>query len=461
MSSRSNRLSRRTFLQLAGVGLAGAALAACAPAAAPAAPGASAGSDAPAAPSTAKATVAYWLIGGSRWENFYNQQIFPPFHELHPDIEMQTTILGGWTDLYNKLVTSAAGGAPPELARQKDFFTPDFAVRGILQSLDDYAATSSHLTPEAYLPLAWDNSKWDGDLVAMPLHIFIHYLHMADALFEQAGLTTSDGAPIVPDTWDEFREAAAAISRPDEGIFGTMLRDYGGQEDTVNFFHVFLTQAGGQFADANYEKLLINSPEGLDALTFQVNLIKDGSCLPPGTPTEGVIENNRVGMWFHAANYWPPYITNNPDFQWSTAINPIRQNRGAVLRGNHLVMFGDAREKDAAWQFLDFHMEPDNDYLYAQNANYFTARLENYTRPMYEGDYEGRPRVLYSTEIDQYNLPDNQPQPIFPGYQEVTFKVGAALMEAYLGQKSPEEALAQAEAEGNEVLDEMRARFGL
>ncbi|MEZ4679607.1 MAG: hypothetical protein R2932_35850 [Caldilineaceae bacterium] len=80
---------------------------------------------------------------------------------------------------------------------------------------------------------------------------------------------------------------------------------------------------------------------------------------------------------------------------------------------------------------------------------------------MYEGNYKGREHVLYSTEIDQYNLPDNQPQPIFPGYQESTFMIGAQLMEAYLGQKTPEEALAQAEADGNKVLTETRAKLGM
>lgn len=460
MSARSNQVSRRTLLQWTGIGMAGAVLAACAPAVAPAQSTEST-SGAASAPGQEAKTVAYWLIGGQLWEDFYNLTIFPKFYEVHPEITMETTILGGWTDLYNKLVTAAAGGAPPELARQKDFFTPDFAVRNILQPLDDYAATSDHVMPDAFLPLAWENAKWDGKLVAMPLHIFIHYLHMSNELFNGAGLMNEDGTPKVPDTWDELKETAAAISRPDDGIFGTMLRSYGGEEDTVNFFHVMLTQAGGEFIDANYEKFLFNSEAGLDALNFQVDLINEGLCLPPGTPTDGVIEGDKIGMWWHAANYWPAYLKNNPDFQWSTAINPMRVNRGAVLRGNHLVMFGGAKEKDAGWAFLDFAMLPEIDYLYAQTANYFTAQVANWSQPMYAGNYKGHQNVLFATEIEQYKLPDNQPQPIFPGYQESTFKIGAQLMEAYLGIKTPEEALAQAEIEANDVLVQVRAQFGL
>lgn len=284
MSAGSARVSRRTFLQWTALGTAGAALAACAPAA-PASSSA-AGGDAAAAPGSETATVAFWLTGGQQWDDFYNKTIFPQFYEVHPEIKMETTILGSWTDLYNKLVTSAAGGAPPELARQKDFFTPDFAVRGIMQPLDDYAVTSEHITADAYLPLAWENAHWDGKLVAMPLHIFIHYLHMSNELFEGAGLMNDDGTPQVPDDWEQLREVARAITRPDEGIYGMMLRDYGGEEDTVNFFHVMLAQAGGQLIDENYETFLFNSEAGLDALTFQVELIQEGLCLPPGTSTE-------------------------------------------------------------------------------------------------------------------------------------------------------------------------------
>ena len=84
-----------------------------------------------AAPSDAPVSISHWFTGGASWEEFYTQSMYPLFYERYPNAEIQPTVLGSWTDLYNKLVTAAAGGAPPEVARQKDFFTPDFAVRGI------------------------------------------------------------------------------------------------------------------------------------------------------------------------------------------------------------------------------------------------------------------------------------------------------------------------------------------
>ena len=177
------------------------------------------------------------------------------------------------------------------------------------------------------------------------------------------------------------------------------------------------------------------------------------SVIPPGTPTDGVIENNKVGMWWHAANYWVAYLKNNPDFQWATAINPMRVNRGAVLRGNHLAMYAGAKEKDAAWTVPGLcHDAGYRLPVCADGQLFHCAHRELETADVRKATTKVASMCCTQTEIDQYELPDNQPQPIFPGYQESTFKIGAQLMEAYLGTKTPAEALAQAEKDGNEVL---------
>src|SRR5579883_830609 len=206
--------------------------------------------------SGAPVTIAYWFTGGKLWDDFYTKTIYPKFYQQYPNIKIENTVLGSWTDVYNKLVTAAAGGAPPELAREKDFFTPDWAVRGILQTLDDYVKTAPHITADKYMPKPWQNCFFNGKMVATPMHIFVHYLYYNPTLLQKAGFSKP------PDTWQELQEMAQKISDPSNGVYGTMLRDYGGQEDTFNFYQVMLTQAGGQFIDSTNQKFLFNSPEG-------------------------------------------------------------------------------------------------------------------------------------------------------------------------------------------------------
>lgn len=461
-SSARPRFTRRALLASIGLAAAGAVVASCAPAApaptaAPAKPDAKT-EPAPAAqvkPSAGTVTIKYWFLGGKLWDDFYTKDIYPLFYKENPNIKVENTIIDSWGNLYNKLVTAAAGGAPPEVARQKDFFTPDWAMRGIVQELDDYVKSSPHITGDKYIDKAWKNSFWNGKLVAMPLHIFIHYLHYNPELFQKAKVESP------PKSWDEFKDVAKKITDPAAGIWGTMLRGYGGDEDTVNFYHLWLVMAGGKFVDENNAKFLFNSPEGLDALKFQVDLIKEKVLLPPGVPTTNVIENGKVGMWFHAANYWPGYLNNNPNFKWCVARNPLRKAQGAIIRGNHQVLFKAAKEKDAGWKFLSFHATPDIDYLYAQVANYITARQENHGKPLYKQPYKGQACLTWDTEFATLNDPSNHPQPIFPGYQEATFKIGTNLMEAYMLKKTPEEALANAQKEGDDVLKLIRGYLGM
>ena len=401
-------------------------------------------------------TIIYWFAGGQLWEDFYTQKVFPLFYERYPHIKIEHTLIGSWSDLYNKLVTSTAGGAPPEVARQKDFMTPDFAVRGLQQELTDYVATVNHITDDKYEPLAWKNCHWSGKLVALPLHIFIHHVHMSKELFAKAGLVDDEGMPIPPDTWDDVREYGRKITDPDNQVYGTILRDEGGKEDTVNFFQVWLAQAGGQLTDEEYTKFTFNSPEGLEALTFQVSLIKDGIMKPPGVSIPGLIPGNHVGMWWHAANYWPGYVSSNPDFEFANAVNPKNKNRGAVIRANHLALYSGAAHKDEGFLWMAFHQEPDIDYLYGQERNYITARLENWEKPYYKQAWMGKKGPSVQVEFEQFRQPGNQPQPIFPGYQESTYKIGALLMLAYMGELEPAACLEQAEKEGNLVLETTR-----
>lgn len=448
--------TRRLFLTWFGAGTAAVIVASCAPQQpTPAPQPAQPVTKVAAAPTTAPAReikVQYWYTGGKIWEDFYNQKIFPEWAKRSPNIKIEVTGMGSHGDLYNKLVTSAAGGAPPELVRMKDFFTPDFAMRGTLQDLGEYINTAPHITKDKYVPKAWNNCAWTGKQVALPAHIFIHYLHMNPDLFKEAGLVNSDGTPKAPDTWEELANTARKISNPDKGIWGCQLRSYGVSEDTTNFFHVMVCQAGGRLIDEKNEKFMFNNPEGLETLKFQVQLMNEKAMLPPGISITGGVESGKVGMWWASALYWPGMLSNNPNFKWCTAINPLRKTRGAVIRGNHFVIFKGAKEKDAGWKFLSFHAEPETDYWYGQAANYVTARIENHSKPYYQGAYKNMTCVQWATEFKQLADPGNQEQPIFPGYQESSYKIAAQLSEAWLGKKSPEEALKQAEKEASDVL---------
>ena len=461
---KSKQMSRRELLKLGGIGLGVVALAACQPRTGvdPAPPEEVVAEVDIAVPADQTVTIWYWAGGGEHRRNFYNTEVIPLFRDEYPNIEVEIGEVGSWMDLYNKLMVGAAAGEVPELCRQKDYYMPDFAERGIMEVLDPYYDATPSLQEEGkFYHLAWDISHWKGKLMALPPNIFIHYPHMSVKLFEDAGLLEPNGCPPAFDTWEELREAAAKISELGEGIFGCMPRSEGVSEDTVNWFHVMLTMAGGRLHNEDFTEFTFNSPEGLDTLKFIVGMYEDGINKPVGVSPPDMITTDQLGIWWYAGNYWRTWPENFPDFRWGTCINPMRQTRGSVLRSNHLALFSEARQKEAAWAFMEFHMRPDIDYAYGVSQCFVTAQPANWTRPFYSGIYGDNDCALWQTEFDQLASPDNQAQPSFPGYVEGGFLIAAQLQRAYMMEISPEEALDIAEREANEVLKETIETLGM
>ena len=460
----SKRLSRRELLKAGSLGLGMATMAAC-------------------QPTVVKETVVvekevekevtrivqaereieiwYWAGGGDYRANFYMNEVMPLFHEVHPNITVKIGEVGSWKDLYNKLLVGAAGGSVPEVCRQKDYYMPDFAERGVMQKLDDYVAAAPHLQDDdMWYPLAWENCHWKGEIHAMPPNIFIHYPHMSAKLFEEAGLLDDDGCPPDFDSWEELREAAAKLSDPDNMVFGAMVRSEGVSEDTTNWFHVMLAQAGGRLHDDGFTKFTFNDEAGLEALNYITGMIKDGIMKPVGVSVPNIQMSDHVGIWWHAANYWRTWPQDFPDFRWGSCINPMNKTRGAVLRSNHLALYADAREVEAGWDFISFHMRPEIDYMYGQSQYFITAQVGNWSKPFYEGGAGENACAVFRSEFAQLEEPGNQVQPIFPGYVEASFKIAARLQEAYLLDIEPAEALQVAEDEANDVLTATRESLG-
>jgi multiple sugar transport system substrate-binding protein len=396
------------------------------------------------------AKIQFWFNGGRVWEDFFTKTFLPKFYQDRPGVEVELTTLASWDDQYNKLVTAAAGGSPPASARNKDFWTPDFAARGVYEPLDSYLAKQTDITPEKYLKGAWATSQWEGKTVALPLHVFVRGIRVNDELFQKAGLVGSDGKPKIPDTWQEMTDAAQKISKPDENIWGTMLYNYSANEDGVNHFNYLLTAAGGRLMSDDRSKFTFNSPEGIETLEYIVGQLKSKAALPAGTPTTQVVESGRVGIWWGSAFDWPGLERNAPKVKFTESVAPKNKNRGGIIRGNHMPIFRENKNKDAAWSFVSWLQIPENAYIYAQTANYLMPRLDLKDKPLYSSTEN------WKQVSKQFYDPDNQPQPMFPGYVESCAKIGNHFVEAYLGKKAPKQALADAERDALDVLKQFR-----
>lgn len=148
-------------------------------------------------------------------------------------------------------------------------------------------------------------TDYAGNLYIMPFGLDTRLLYYRTDLLEEAGYTEP------PQTWDELVEVAKALTKDVDGDgnidqWGFVSLGLPGQVFNTYTFFDFLFQNGGQLFNEEGEPAF-NSPEGVEALQFMVDLKNVHQVMPPDVVT---YDNNEVHEGFLAgtfamANHWP------------------------------------------------------------------------------------------------------------------------------------------------------------
>jgi multiple sugar transport system substrate-binding protein len=371
-------------------------------------------------------------------QDFVEKDWFVKFKQENPQVEMSLNVVpGSWPELFQKIQVTNAAGTPPALTRGKDYFTGDMAQMGYVEPLDKYIKGQKEITAEQYLPSIWGNATYKGVQIGIPLYSFVRPLYYNTQLFREAGLMQGD-KPIVAETWQDYARMARQLTQPSKGIWGTQLYSYAG-EDATSAWTNYLIQAGGEYINADRTKYLFNSPAGIEALQFIVDLIQKDHALrgpkddnPAGVPK--IAMYNAVGDGKY--NKYPKDL---PDFQYNITMVPRNKNRGVVARGQNLYMMKNGKNHEGAWAFMRFAARDDNSHNFTQTISLGPAKLVNFEKEPYKSSWE------WKVNLDQFRIKENVYQPIFGGYTEGSVAISEELIASYMGQKAPKDALADAE----------------
>jgi multiple sugar transport system substrate-binding protein len=400
-----------------------------------------------AAPSGQPQTAAKAAVSGTvelMWSNeqttieFLNGDWIPNFKKENPQADVTLTVVpGSWDDLFQKIQVTSAAGTPPTLSRGKDYFTGDMAAMNLAEPLDNWLKGQKEISGDQYLPAIWGNVNFKGSIIGIPLYSFVRPMYYNVGLFREAGLMQGN-RPVVAETWQDWQRLARQLTQPSKGIWGTQLVYYTGEDGTAAWTP-YLIQAGGQYINAERTKYLFNSPQGVEALQFIVDLmLKDRACRgPQDANPEGV---RRIGLWNAVGNgAYNNYPRNMPELEYTLTLVPRNKNRGVVARGQGLYMMKTARNKDAGWAFMRFAARDENSHNFTQAIRLGPVKNVNFAKEPYASDPE------WKVNLDQFRVRENIFQPIFGGYTEGSKAIAEELNAAYTGQKTPKDALADAE----------------
>jgi multiple sugar transport system substrate-binding protein len=363
----------------------------------------------------------------------------------HPEAQVATTSLV-WPGIV-ELNAALAAGTPPDLFTLHAFRIPTYASKGVLTPLTGYLEEAG-IDPADLLPAVRDAVTYNGEIYAIPIDVHGALWHINLDLWEQAGLVDENGAPMIPEGPEEFAAVCQAIlEATGSPILGS------GDDDVLGTAWVWasmLAQAGGSPVDENGMPN-VNTPESLEALNTILQLREDG-CIGTGElgATHQAFINGEVasvlgGTW--AVNEWDAQVA-NPDAalkRYYVAPFPQIGAEPASWGGSHtyVVPLGanaDPERVRAAVGYLKHLWDHNLDWTRTGHA---TVRSSVAESPEYQA-LPHHSEYLAFGENATYN-----PSTLWSvGYDQIMHEEVQA---AFLGQKTPEQALADAQARLNDV----------
>jgi multiple sugar transport system substrate-binding protein len=318
--------------------------------------------------------------------------------------------------------------------------TPLLQKRGQTGPDEDFVATSIALCREFQT----------GPLYALPYVGNSQLFFYRKDLFQKHNLKE-------PATWVDVLAAAKTISEnetsgaPGGGkVYGYVMRAAQGNAAVADFMPIFWAFGGAMFAPTSQPA--VNSPEGIEALKFMIEL---GRYSPPGYASFNADEVGAHLLQGTAAMSinWPAWISPFSDPSRSKVIGkmefgqlPAATNPGQAEIGNWLIAIPrDARNAEAAMDFLLWATSREQMKLSAQRGNPPT-RKSLFTDPELVAKFPSYPAQLRSLE-------SSRPRPRTPLWNEIENAFGIYLSKANSGELSAEDAMNQANAEIKRILE--------
>lgn len=333
-----------------------------------------------------------------------------------------------------KLLTALVGGQVPDVVMWDRPATAVYAPKGALTPIDDLIARDKVDVSQFYAEPA-SELVFDGKTYGLPLLVDNRSLFYNKTLFAAAGLQP-------PATWDEVVSDAKALT----------VRDGSGKLTRAGFpidpgmFSQWMREAGGQMLNDDQTKVAFNSEQGKEVLAFWKQLIDDGSYeIGFGEGTDPFAEGN-LAMKLDGPWALPGLDAAGVDYGIVPPPAGPDGDKGANTGGFGLVIPQGAKNVDGAWDFIKWWTtEPANGVAFAKISGWIPANIESSKDGYFTGDEH------YKAFIDTMQFAKVRPQST--AYPDVEGKALVPELQKFLsGQETADQALANAETMGNQIL---------
>ena len=304
-------------------------------------------------------TVRFWY----HFDNPENpmSELVAKFEKANPDIKIEAENIP-WNSYYDNLYTSIIGGSAPDAAMVKLFAQPRLTEMEALEPLGDqingWAGKDDLL--DNLLEL---NKAADGNQYYLPIQYVVLYLYYRADLFKEAGLEP-------PKTCEDSRNAAIKLTdAPNRYGFG--LRGGKGGWDQ---WGAFVLSQGGDIKPGG-----LTTPSAVAANQWVIDLFQKDKVIPPSAPNDGFQEiisafkTGKTAMTIHHIGSSKDLVSALGDKVSAVPVPECGGNRWTSYGDESLAIFSSSEVKDAAWKWISFLAEGENNVSFNSATGQMTV----------------------------------------------------------------------------------------
>jgi multiple sugar transport system substrate-binding protein len=270
---------------------------------------------------------------------------------------------------------------------------------------------------------------------------------------EQAAFKKQYGRDLAPPaTWDEFRQVAKFFTRPDQKLWGTTMMAGVGDWSTDDFKTLLHSFGGDGHLVSPDNKPTFNTPEGVKALQYYVDLIAKDEVTPRGTTSaswDTVATTFGQGLTAMGLNYHNMALKEGIKGKVKYALVPQGDRRGPHFGSWMLSVNKASKSKEWAYRAAAWLTSSDTQKRMVEQSLHPT-RVSVYDAVSSDPKVQQASGNFY--EVLGASLAVGVGRARLKNYFDISNTVAVAVNRAASGKASPEEALSKAAADVESAL---------